>query len=136
MIRRRGQQEEEESSSDEEDAFSALGSKSKKPRLNAKPSLPPKAQQEETAETSKNAQQIALPKSITSSMKRHHYSNENRKAKMDALLQELEAEKSNHRRQQERQRFVPDKKGSFVDPSEEKSTSNIFVGNLCPSITE
>ena len=50
---------------------------------------------------------------------------------MDALLQELEAEK--HR---EHDRFVPEKKGSFVEPSEEHLTTNIFVGNLAPSITE
>jgi hypothetical protein len=67
-------------------------------------------------------------------MKRHHKPNDDRKAKMDALLQELEAEKQ--KVSMEPSRFIPEKKGSFVDPAEEHSTTNIFVGNLAPSITE
>lgn len=73
-----------------------------------------------------------LPTSNTSSMKRHHGSSDSRKAKMEALLQELEAEKASaviHP-------FVPEKKGSFVQPGQEHLTTNIFVGNLAPSITE
>ena len=67
-------------------------------------------------------------------MKRHHKPNDDRKAKMDALLEELEAEKDKVSKGPHR--FVPEKKGSFVDPSEEHLTTNIFVGNLAPSITE
>jgi RNA recognition motif-containing protein len=69
---------------------------------------------------------------------------------MDALLQELEAEKNskrsssnnsqfnqyNNNNDQRGGQFVPEKKGSFVEPGEEKLTSNLFVGNLAPSITE
>lgn len=49
---------------------------------------------------------------------------------MDALLQELEAEKTkNPIAPTDRGRgFVPDKKGSFVDPGDEHLTTNIFVG--------
>jgi len=32
--------------------------------------------------------------------------------------------------------FVPQKKGSFVEEGEEHLTTNIFVGNLAPSVTE
>ena len=53
---------------------------------------------------------------------------------MDALLQELSAEQKSTPK--ERQKFVPEKKGSYVDPAEEHLTTNIFVGNLAPSITE
>jgi len=72
--------------------------------------------------------------SITSSMKRHHKPSDIRKAKMDALLQELEAEKDEIPRNSKR--FVPEKKGSFVVAGEEHLTSNLFVGNLAPSIAE
>jgi len=67
-------------------------------------------------------------------MKRHHKPSDSRKAKMDALIQELEAEKDQIPKKT--RRFVPDKKGSFVDPGEEHLTTNIFVGNLAPSIAE
>jgi len=53
---------------------------------------------------------------------------------MDALLQELEAEKDQIPKKTKR--FVPEKKGSFVDPEEEHLTTNLFVGNLAPSIAE
>lgn len=51
---------------------------------------------------------------------------------MDALLKELEAEKLQAREP------VPDhsKKGWFVEPHEEHSTTNIFVRNLAPDISE
>lgn len=91
-----------------------------------------------------------LPLSTTSSMKRHHKEiSDLRKAKMDALLMELEKEKRraaaaappsssaaaqhlHHHRTQ----HVPEKKGSFVAPGEESDTTNLFVGNLAPSISE
>jgi len=129
MIRRRGQQPEEESSSEEEDAFAALSKRAKRPRSESHSSSH-KSHPGEPSKTKK----MALPVAITSSMKRHHKPNDDRKAKMDALLQELEADKQKVAK--EPYRFVPDKKGSFVDPSEEHLTTNIFVGNLAPSITE
>ena len=156
MIRRgRPEHEEEESSSDEEDAFSALSrrgnNKRQKPNNsgNNDRTITPATTQNGSGgkeDSSKKQQQQQQPKqvlpiSLTSSMKRHHKPNEVRKAKMDALLQELEAEKNSKaptrkEQQQHYHRFVPDKKGSFVDPSEEHLTTNIFVGNLAPSITE
>lgn len=121
----------EESSSDEEDAFAALSRKAKRAKSNDQ-----SAERHTDAGQQKgsSAPKMALPKPVTSSMKRHHKSNDDRKAKMDALLQELEAEKVKVSR--EPYRFVPEKKGSFVDPSEEHLTTNIFVGNLAPIITE
>lgn len=66
-------------------------------------------------------------------MKRHHGSSDSRKAKMEAVLQQLEVDTacSSNKRP-----FVPEKMGSFVQPGEEHLTTNIFVGNLAPSITE
>lgn len=128
MIRRRGEGplEEEESSSDDDDAFSAL---SKKVDVRSfvtntctiKPEFIPKV--------------ALLPVSKTSSMKRHHKPDDARKASMDALIQELEAENSNQK-PKKMNRFVPEKKGSFVQPDEEHLTTNLFIGNLAPSITE
>lgn len=81
---------------------------------------------------------MILPASVTSSMKRHHKTNDKRKAKMDSILEELSAEQI-HRPVEKKprsQRFVPDKKGSYVDPAEEHLTTNIFIGNLDPTLTE
>ena len=80
-----------------------------------------------------------LPLSTTSSMKRHHKEmSGSRKAKMDALLQELEHDK--HRdsstRHRDRQRGPPMKKGSYVEPGQEHITTNLFVGNLATTLTE
>ena len=145
MIRRRGHQEEEESSSDEEDAFSALskkGNAKKKAKTSAPSSnptndnVPNTKSSQETKSTPKAASQLpsGAPISITSSMKRHHKPSDARKAKMDALIQELEAEKDQIPKKSKR--FVPEKKGSFVAPGEEHLTTNLFVGNLAPSIAE
>jgi hypothetical protein len=76
----------------------------------------------------------ALSATVTSSMKRHHsVSSDARKAKMDALLMELEEAKHNTRK-------TPysrgESKGSFVEHDEEHVTTNIFVGNLPSSMTE
>lgn len=138
MIRRRGGAplEEESSSDDEEDAFSALSSGNK---AKAPPAAKPKPAVA-TAPTNNNPASStqppsSLPVSNTSSMKRHHGMSDSRKAKMDALLQELQ-EDDYTGRARHRQAFVPDKKGSFVQPGEEHLTTNIFVGNLAPSITE
>jgi hypothetical protein len=89
-----------------------------------------------TAYSPAQLQQQPLPTaSLTSSMKRHHKPSDQRKAKMDALLQELKAEK-NRASPADPHRFIPEKKGSFVDQAEEHLTTNVFVGNLAPSITE
>jgi len=60
---------------------------------------------------------------------------------MDALLLELEAEKERvaHRQQDARRaggRTEHRNRGSHVDEGDELITTNIFVGNLAPSITE
>ncbi|CAJ1966893.1 unnamed protein product [Cylindrotheca closterium] len=153
MIRRRGQEpKEEDSSSDEEDAFAALskkrGAKRSKPSIESSSnhhnhdpapkisSIEKPKESVKSVATSTNA--MVLPGSVTSSMKRHHKPNDMRKAKMDALLEELAAEQI-HRpieKKSRSQRFVPEKKGSYVDPAEEHLTTNIFVGNLDPSLTE
>lgn len=142
MIRRRGvEPSHEDSSSDEEDAFSALSKKEKIKRdekaaaLAASIDSVQKNMHNGPTSTSQS-KPVQLPVSTTSSMKRHHgILSDTRKSKMDALLQELEAEKeqSNFRKEPS---FVPDKKGSFVEPWEEHLTTNIFVGNLAPSLTE
>lgn len=150
MIRRRGhgQEGEESSSSDEEDAFSAL-SKKASAKKKAK-SVPPSQTVDNSrntnaikAESSQSKSRLAVPSAtqpsrapmtVTSSMKRHHKPSDKRKAKMDALLQELEAEKD--QMPQKAKRYVPEKKGSFVVPGEEHLTTNLFVGNLAPSIAE
>jgi RNA recognition motif-containing protein len=113
------------SSSDEEDAFSALNTKHK---------LPPGISTRK-ADTSQSQATAKLPASVNSSMKRHHVElSDSRKRKMDALLSELEYEKNNISIKPHR--FVPEKKGSFVEPGEELLTTNIFVGNLSPTLTE
>lgn len=163
MIRRRGgeQSREDSSSEEEEDAFSALSRKSVK-RQKKVGNKPEQQQPLLAAESAQPKEPVAKPvvssgvsdipgddpeqvdaaegslqrpiQSLTSSMKRHHKPSDLRKAKMDALLQELEAEKK--RAPLKPDRFVPEKKGSFVDPAESHLTTNIFVGNLDPSIGE
>lgn len=149
MIRRRGQGSQEvDSSSDEEDAFSALskhrGAKRSKPSTEGNQTVDPAPKIANAENAQESVKPIApsntmtLPSSVTSSMKRHHKPNDMRKAKMDALLEELAAEQI-HRpieKKPQSQRFVPEKKGSYVDPEEEHLTTNIFVGNLDPSLTE
>lgn len=129
--RRRATTEEDERSSDEEDAFSAMSRKGGK---RAKKDDNQQSESGAPAKKKPSPTKQTLPISLTSSMKRHHKPSDLRKAKMDALLQELEAEKSHGPR--ESHRSAPDKKGSFVETAEEHSTTNIFVGNLAPSITE
>ena len=93
----------------------------------------------------------------TSSTKRHHGEvSDARIAKLDAILLELEADTSKmssdataHNRNRRnnsssitRHRNINDTEqnhrtgGSFVDPGDELITTNIFVGNLAPNITE
>lgn len=171
----------DDESSDEEDAFTALSRKwkgdtkskeSKKDRTE-----PPNAT---VATTSKVDAVVAVPidakqapvvvMAQTSSTKRHHGEvSDARKAKLDAILLELEAETSKissdstilHPRSRRNNnnnsvssgggggnsssihsRNIHDTDpnqrtgGSFVDPGDELITTNIFVGNLAPNITE
>lgn len=78
------------------------------------------------------------PFSLTSSMKRHHVaSTGTRKAKMEALLEELKSEKTAPANiRPNLSSFVPQKKGSYVEAGEELLTPNIFVGNLATHVTE
>jgi U2-associated protein SR140 len=124
------------SSSDDDDVFSALSRKKKGSKVSAAVPIKKKTALENTKDESMLERK--LPVSTTSSNKRHHgASSDSRQAKMDALLLELEAEK--HKAEMEPHRrgsIIPDKKGSFCEPGEEHQTTNIFVGNLAPSITE
>jgi RNA recognition motif. (a.k.a. RRM, RBD, or RNP domain) len=143
MIRHRSataQNDKTSSSSDEEDAFSLLSRKKKRPKIpeNQKTTETPIASSTSSPVVPhKHEVSLLLPAvSATSSMKRHHgILSDTRKSRMDALLMELAAEKHKARSEPPRH-FVPDKKGSFVEPGEEHLTTNIFVGNLHPTITE
>ncbi|KAG7367400.1 RRM domain containing RNA-binding protein [Nitzschia inconspicua] len=159
MIRRRGPEEEEISSSDEEDAFAALSrnTEAKRSRVDSTNdvsvpdygrktsfgttdsteirTLPSKKPADLASCMATEPCHLKLPLSVTSSMKRHHKPSDTRKAKMEALLMELEVEKGKQKNRDPRP-FEHEKKGSFVEPGEEKLTSNLFVGNLAPSITE
>lgn len=91
------------------------------------------------ASTGSASTEAALPLTTTSSMKRHHKEmSGTRKRKMDSLLQELEQEKKQitNRRGSDHRDFVPVKKGSFVQAGEEGTTTNIFIGNLSPTLSE
>jgi RNA recognition motif-containing protein len=140
MIRRRGNEPQEDDSSSSEggdDAFAVLSRKSAKRPRNDSDTFSP-ADINDTSGNLKTKgkppKQQKLPISLTSSMKRHHKPSDTRKAKMDALLQELEAEKERNPTQSKR--FAPEKQGSYVELGEEHLTTNIFVGNLAPGITE
>lgn len=146
MIRRRGvEPSEDEQSSSDEDAFSALSQKTKnmvgKKSDGSDRKAPPSS--ETSADLSHQNIPAKLPIANTSSMKRHHGASDIRRAKMEALLQYMQADKESvesgsghYGPASSRDRFVPDKKGSFVEPGEEHLTTNIFVGNLDPTITE
>ena len=134
----------DEDSSSDEDVFSKLARKEKKQKTtNPSVKLKQEPQQDDgkpaAAVSEGTASQVpnpSLPLPTTSSMKRHHKElSDSRKAKMDALLQELEQEKKKIKAGKDRS-FVPAKKGSYVDPEDEHITTNIFVGNLAPTLTE
>jgi hypothetical protein len=147
----------EESSSDEEDAFAKMPSrkntkdKIEMAKIKEEPNDEPFAAIQSSTGSSKEAtvagaststtttmptSQPTVPAfsaTVTSSMKRHHsVLSDTRKAKMDALLIELEESKRKACRTP-RSREV---KGSFVESGEEHVTTNIFVGNLPFSMTE
>lgn len=126
MIRRRGAPQEDSSDEEEDDMFSKLAkdqhvSGATNSTLTGQNPQAPRSQ--------------PIVPSITSSMKRHHTAMSNtRKKEMDSLIQELEVEKSAILG--EPRAFVPNKRGSYVDPGEEHLTTNLFVGNLAPTLTE
>jgi hypothetical protein len=144
---RSGAPQQEESSSDEEDAFEKMPSrKNKKVKIKEEPFEAPQSATGSSKEaTAAGASTTTMPPSqpaipalsatVTSSMKRHHIVlSDTRKAKMDALLMELEETKQKaHRTPYPRSREV---KGSFVESGEEHVTTNIFVGNLPSTMTE
>jgi hypothetical protein len=149
---RSGAPQQEESSSDEEDAFAKMPSrKTKKAKIKEEPNDEPFATTQSTisskeataagASTAINTMPPSQPiipvlsATVTSSMKRHHsVLSDTRKAKMDALLMELEEAKQKARRTTyPRSREV---KGSFVESGEEHVTTNLFVGNLPSTMTE
>ena len=158
-----------EESSDDDDAFTALSRKrrgdAKTKDLTSKNSTAGDRTESDAPTTgktdmpidSKPLRQQPVVVAQTSSTKRHHgEASDARKAKLDAILLELEADTSKissdtaphkrHRRNNNNisnhHRNVIDSEhhsrigGSFVDPGDELITTNIFVGNLAPSITE
>ena len=155
-----------EDSSDDEDAFTAL-SRKRKCDAKSKDSVTKKskANDRNESENSTTKADAVLPMekqqpfvvAQTSSTKRHHGEvSDARKAKLDAILSELEADTSKissdtapHNRNRRNNsscnshhRNINDSDqsnrvgGSFVDPGDELITTNIFVGNLAPNITE
>ena len=148
------------SSSDEDDVFAKLSRKQQKKKQKKNPPVEqdnsrrknnsvqnqPSTAEEKisfsaanvpSATTSRPSANSSLPVATTSSMKRHHKEmSDTRKAKMDALLQELEQEKKHIDPNHIVRDRPPVKKGSFVEPGEEHITTNIFVGNLAPTLTE
>lgn len=138
MVLRRGAPlPSDDSSSDEEDAFSALSRKGRKGhKILTNDGNKPKAPDGFIAEDKDDQNTEGKVKSDgSSSTKRHHHISSARQAKMNALLQELQSEKSPSATGSGRT-WEPDKKGSFVRPGEEHLTTNVFVGNLAPSVTE
>jgi U2-associated protein SR140 len=131
------------SSSEEDDVFATLKKKSRLSKPDAEDALNSSTLSVPTTCEATNLDKGSttitginhVKASITSSMKRHHGAiSSSRKAKMDALLHELNAE-TNILSKQPRpsnQRVS----GSFVQPGEEDITTNLFVGNLAPHLTE
>jgi hypothetical protein len=157
---RSGAPQPEESSSDEEDAFAKMPSRKNKKakiemaKIKEEPNDEPFGTTQSATGSSKEGTSVgastntttttmppsqptvpALSATVTSSMKRHHsVLSDTRKAKMDALLMELEEAKQKARRTTyPRSREV---KGSFVESGEEHVTTNLFVGNLPSTMTE
>ncbi len=157
-----------EESSDDDDAFTALSRKrkgeaktkdltSKKSTASDRTESDSSATKTDTPIDSKPLRQQPVVIAQTSSTKRHHVeASDARKAKLDAILLELEANttkissdaaphkrnRRNNNNSNNHHRNVIDSEhhnrigGSFVDPGDELITTNIFVGNLAPSITE
>jgi RNA recognition motif. (a.k.a. RRM, RBD, or RNP domain) len=143
------------SSSSDEDVFSALSRKRKVAKQNHPGSTDVDEDSQKKSKASAADATTPPPSDLshaknlpilaqTSSTKRHHLSSASdaaRQSKMDAILLELEAERNRKASAKPASsaaaaRYVPDKKGSYVDPGDEHRTTNIFVGNLAPTITE
>lgn len=129
MIRRRAAPQEDSSDEDDVDMFATL------PKVQPVPSAAQSLSTSPINDDSHGRPSLPVVSSMTSSMKRHHVALSNtRKKQMDALIQELETEKSAIIR--EPRGLVPDKRGSYVEPEDEHRTTNLFVGNLAPTLTE
>eukprot|EP00978_Attheya_sp_CCMP212_P025302 scaffold81061_cov58-Attheya_sp.AAC.3 len=151
-----------------DDAFAALSSKGKKKKgvvmakkkkstkevtpivesSTATSTATPTGTSSETPTDTATATAIAVETKNALTKQRHHGTSDARKAKLDALLQELQETKQ----QEPSSYYGPggsgsgsgsnshsrplEKMGSYVEPGEEHLTTNVFVGNLHPSNTE
>jgi len=151
-----------DSEDSDEDAFAALSRRKANKRKKKNKSQEASEKKVEPKENDKvndrtvandgdNATTTAPSASNLSNTRKRHYNTTNagRKSKMDALLQELQTERvekekvrkkrsssdnyqhQHHQQQQQRQSY-----GSFVQPEHEDITTNLFVGNLAPTIAE
>mmetsp|Transcript_5763 Transcript_5763/g.10201 ORF Transcript_5763/g.10201 Transcript_5763/m.10201 type:complete len:201 (+) Transcript_5763:70-672(+) len=156
------------SSSSDDDAFAALSSKGKKKKgaIMAKKKKSPKEVTPIVESSTATATATSTPTPTTTltaeatatataaetknalTKQRHHGTSDARKAKLDALLQELQETKhqepssyygpggsGNNSNSNSHSRPL-EKMGSYVEPGEEHLTTNVFVGNLHPSNTE
>mmetsp|Transcript_22673 Transcript_22673/g.34869 ORF Transcript_22673/g.34869 Transcript_22673/m.34869 type:complete len:168 (+) Transcript_22673:73-576(+) len=122
---------ESESSSDEEDAFTKIASKKNSGNKQGDPAenTTNKRQRSSSTSNESSATTTTCTKTAsTSSNKRHHGTSAARKAKLDAILQDLQTTEVQLRPEY--------RGGSFVEPEEEHLTTNVFVGNLDPGVTE
>ena len=130
-IVRSGQAAPSSDNDEEEDAFAALAGKTnKRQRLG-------KDDGEHGNQTSSNEALSSRSAALaTSSGKRHHTSasSEARKQKLDALVEELSSQVPLVAAKRLNTRTEP--RGSFIQPGEEHLTTNVFVGNIPPSVTE
>jgi RNA recognition motif. (a.k.a. RRM, RBD, or RNP domain) len=138
-----GQSKENESSEDDGDAFSALARKRSRTKRPQGPDEETRLEGDTDRSREPAMDDRKRPVAQTSSNKRHHGAvSDARKAKMEAILLELESETATLRSagsgKMHRHTHLPPPRtgGSFVDPGDEHCTTNIFVGNLAPSITE
>mmetsp|Transcript_29173 Transcript_29173/g.61027 ORF Transcript_29173/g.61027 Transcript_29173/m.61027 type:complete len:203 (-) Transcript_29173:1475-2083(-) len=146
---------------DEEDVFSALSSRRRKKKAktnnNNDSSQPPQADKPADAAATVPSdptpasllpsftqpeptpeETLPVSSSTTSSMKRHHKEmSDSRKAKMDSLLAELQSSTSTNTKSTAHNKASRHTLGgSHVEPGQEHVTTNIFVGNLAPHMTE
>ncbi|GKY94615.1 hypothetical protein MPSEU_000427000 [Mayamaea pseudoterrestris] len=118
---------------DEEDAFAVL-SKNKTQR--------PKLVHAKNEHGSDNTEPItgsnAEAPIVAPINKRHHAStgSDARKQKLDALVEELSSQTPATLTRHQTGAKISHSRGSFVQPGEEHLTTNVFVGNLPPSVTE
>ena len=141
------------SDDDDDDAFSAFSNSKKNKRKQKKKSKANLATVTKNKSGGENEEKPKLS-STNGSIRRHHGTSSARQAKMDAMLLDLEKEKEiatstsaasnnvnasgpgHYGPSSYNSRPPPDKRGSFVEEGDELLTTNIFVGNLAPSVTE